>query len=234
MKVDRVKLYSLASYIRVRKVTEIRVWFMARQGGTQFLWWPDDGRWQPTDEHDNHSMVTETYLQDTLSAQFKTSQKATNTGFTPALTVNYRYFFLFWKKRKKKIKTDWALHTGFTQKYGMSPSWHLVSCVWCEFDSVGGSHFNVVWEMLLLLHKAVKQSFLSLVFMYAFIRTCFYTNTLARASAPALPMYALDGWKATSYIASSDFFLCAVTSCTHVLLSMFHKRMELSWLPDIK
>ncbi len=39
------------------------------------------------DEHDNHSMVTETYLQDTLSAQFKTSQKATNTGFTPALTL---------------------------------------------------------------------------------------------------------------------------------------------------
>ncbi len=103
MKVDRVKLYSLASYIRVRKVTEIRVWFMARQGGTQFLWWPDDGRWQPTDEHDNHSMVTETYLQDTLSAQFKTSQKATNTGFTPALIYSkLQIFFSFLKKTKQK------------------------------------------------------------------------------------------------------------------------------------
>ncbi len=105
MKVDRVKLYSLASYIRVRKVTEIRVWFMARQGRTQFLWWPDDGRWQPTDEHDNHSMVTETYLQDTLSAQFKTSQKATNTGFTPALIYSkLQLFFFFFEENTKRLK----------------------------------------------------------------------------------------------------------------------------------
>lgn len=54
------------------------------------------------DEHDNHSMVTETYLQDTLSAQFKTSQKATNTGFTPDLTYSkLQLFFLFLKKKKK-------------------------------------------------------------------------------------------------------------------------------------
>lgn len=69
------------------------------------------------DEHDNHSMVTETYLQDTLSAQFKTSQKATNTGFTPALTYSkLQIFFSFFEENKKKIKTDWALHTGFAKK----------------------------------------------------------------------------------------------------------------------
>lgn len=56
-----------------------------------------------------------------------------------------------------------------------------------------------------------------------------YTNTLARASAPALPMKALDGWKATSYMDSSDFFRWEVTSCTHVLLSRFHSRIEQSW-----
>lgn len=56
-----------------------------------------------------------------------------------------------------------------------------------------------------------------------------YINTLARASAPALPMNALDGWKATSYMDSSDFFRWEVTSCTHVLLSRFHSRIEQSW-----
>lgn len=56
-----------------------------------------------------------------------------------------------------------------------------------------------------------------------------YTNTLARASAPALPINALEGWKATSYMDSSDFFRWEVTSCTHVLLSRFHSRIEQSW-----
>lgn len=172
-------------------------------------------------------------LKHTYSTHYQLSSKPvkrlqTLVSLQLWFTVNYSYFFLFLKKTKKRLKLI-EHSTLASQKNGTSPSWHLVSCVWCEFDSVGRSHFNVVWEMLLLLHKAVKQSFLSLIFTYALIRTCFYTNTLARASAPALPMYALDGWKATSYMASSDFFLCAVTSCTHVLLSTFHKRMELSW-----
>ena len=56
-----------------------------------------------------------------------------------------------------------------------------------------------------------------------------HTNTLARASAPALPMKGWEGWKATSWMASSCFFLCAVISCTHVLLSSIHRRTEQSW-----
>lgn len=55
-------------------------------------------------------MVTETNLQDTLSAQFRTSQKATSTGFTPAyskLQVFFLFFFLaFFQETKIKIKTD--------------------------------------------------------------------------------------------------------------------------------
>lgn len=51
------------------------------------------------------------------------------------------------------------------------------------------------------------------------------TKTLARASAPALAMKALVGWKATSKMLSSNFFLCAVISCTHCLLSNCHSRM---------
>ena len=35
-------------------------------------------------------------------------------------------------------------------------------------------------------------------------------------------MYGLEGWKATSKMLSSNFFLCAVISWTHVLLSRFH------------
>lgn len=54
------------------------------------------------DEHDNHSMVIETYLQDTLSARFKTSQKATSTGFTPALTYSkLQLIFSFFEENKK-------------------------------------------------------------------------------------------------------------------------------------
>lgn len=57
------------------------------------------------DEHDNHSMVTETYLQDTLSAQFKTSQKATHTGFTPALTYSkLQLLFSFFFEETKILK----------------------------------------------------------------------------------------------------------------------------------
>lgn len=57
------------------------------------------------DEHDNHSMVTETYLQDTLSAQFKTSQKATHTGFTPALTYSkLQLLFSFFEETKRRLK----------------------------------------------------------------------------------------------------------------------------------
>lgn len=143
---------------------------MARQGGTGFLrcpWWRlmKTYWWMNIN---SHSMVTETNLQDTLSAQFRTSQKATSTGFTPAyskLQVFFLFFFLaFFQETKIKIKTDWALHTGFAKKETARPllgTWYSL-CVWCEFDTEGGSHFNVVWEMLLLLHKAVKQSFLSL------------------------------------------------------------------------
>lgn len=87
-------------------MTEIRVWFMARQGGSSGARMMV-GDNLLMDEHDNHSMVTETYLQDTLSAQFKTSQKATNTGFTPALTYSkLQLFFSFFEENKKKIKTD--------------------------------------------------------------------------------------------------------------------------------
>ena len=39
-------------------------------------------------------------------------------------------------------------------------------------------------------------------------------------------MYGLEGWKATSKMLSSNFFLCAVISCTHVLLSRFHSLSE--------
>lgn len=57
----------------------------------------------------------------------------------------------------------------------------------------------------------------------------FHTNTLARASAPALAMYGREGWNATSKILSSNFLRWAVISWTHVLLSRFHKRMLQSW-----
>lgn len=55
------------------------------------------------------------------------------------------------------------------------------------------------------------------------------TKTLARASAPALPMKGWVGWKATSWMASSCFFLCAVISCTQVRFSSVHSRTEQSW-----
>ncbi len=42
-------------------------------------------------------------------------------------------------------------------------------------------------------------------------------------------MKGCEGWKATSWMASSCFFLCAVISCTHVRLSSIHKRTEQSW-----
>ncbi len=43
-------------------------------------------------------------------------------------TVNYSYFFLFWRKQNKKIKTDWALHTGFAKNTACSPlgTWYRV------------------------------------------------------------------------------------------------------------
>ena len=47
--------------------------------------------------------------------------------------------------------------------------------------------------------------------------------------APALAIYGLDGWKATSKILSSNFFLWAVISCTHVLLSRFQSLRGGSW-----
>lgn len=56
-----------------------------------------------------------------------------------------------------------------------------------------------------------------------------HTNTLARASAPALAISALLGWQATAWMASSCFLRWAVISCTHVLLSRLHKRREQSW-----
>ena len=56
-----------------------------------------------------------------------------------------------------------------------------------------------------------------------------HTNTLAKASAPALAMYGFAGWNATACIDSSNFFRCAVISCTHVLLSKFHSLIEQSW-----
>lgn len=58
-----------------------------------------------------------------------------------------------------------------------------------------------------------------------------HTKTLASASAPALAMYGLLGWKATSNMLSSNFFLWAVISWTHCLLSSCHRRMLQSW-PD--
>ena len=54
------------------------------------------------------------------------------------------------------------------------------------------------------------------------------TKTLANPSAPALAMYGRFGWKATSYMASSNFFRCEVISWTHVLLSRFQRRIEQS------
>lgn len=56
-----------------------------------------------------------------------------------------------------------------------------------------------------------------------------HTNTLARASAPALAIYGLEGWNATSWMDSSNFFLWAVISCTQVLLSKFQSLIEQSW-----
>lgn len=56
-----------------------------------------------------------------------------------------------------------------------------------------------------------------------------HTNTLARASAPALAIYEAEGWKATEKMDSSNFFLWAVISCTQVLLSKFQRRIEQSW-----
>lgn len=56
-----------------------------------------------------------------------------------------------------------------------------------------------------------------------------HTKTLASASAPALAMYGLLGWKATSNMLSSNFFLWAVISWTHCLLSSCHRRMLQSW-----
>lgn len=56
-----------------------------------------------------------------------------------------------------------------------------------------------------------------------------HTKTLARASAPALAIRALLGWKATSWMASSCFLRWAVISCMQVLLSRFHSRREQSW-----
>ena len=60
----------------------------------------------------------------------------------------------------------------------------------------------------------------------------YYTKTFARASAPALAIYGLEGWKPTSKIASSNFFLWAVISCTHCLESSCQRRIEQSWLPE--
>ncbi len=42
-------------------------------------------------------------------------------------------------------------------------------------------------------------------------------------------MKGLVGWKATSKMLSSNFFRCAVISCTHVLVSRFHSRTLQSW-----
>lgn len=58
---------------------------------------------------------------------------------------------------------------------------------------------------------------------------CFQTKILASASAPALAIKGCEEWKATSWMASSCFFLWAVISCTHVLLSSIHRRTEQSW-----
>ena len=55
-------------------------------------------------------------------------------------------------------------------------------------------------------------------------RTSAYTKTFASASAPAEAMYGFEGWKATSKMLSSNFFRCAVISCTHVFVSRFHRR----------
>lgn len=60
------------------------------------------------------------------------------------------------------------------------------------------------------------------------------TNTLAKPSAPALAMYCLVGWKATSKMLSSNFLRCAVISWTHVLLSKFHNLIEQSCEPANK
>lgn len=62
-----------------------------------------------------------------------------------------------------------------------------------------------------------------------FAREASQTKTLANPSAPALAMYGRLGWKATPYIASSNFFRCEVISWTQVLLSRFQRRIEQSW-----
>lgn len=56
-----------------------------------------------------------------------------------------------------------------------------------------------------------------------------HTKTLAKASAPALAMNGLEGWKVTSCIDSSNFLRWEVISWTQVLLSRFHSRIEQSW-----
>ena len=60
-------------------------------------------------------------------------------------------------------------------------------------------------------------------------QTLYHTKTLANASAPALAKKGRDEWNATAYIDSSHFLRWDVISCTQVLLSKFHKRIELSW-----
>ena len=47
-------------------------------------------------------------------------------------------------------------------------------------------------------------------------------------------MYGLEGWKATSKMLSSNFFLCAVISWTHVLLSRFHSLKESPIIQEVE
>lgn len=70
---------------------------------------------------------------------------------------------------------------------------------------------------------------LNMCYTRLYYNYCTYTNTLTRLSAPALAIYASDGWNATSNIDSSNFFRWAVISCTQVLLSKFHILMDESW-----
>lgn len=78
------------------------------------------------------------------------------------------------------------------------------------------SHFSRFFHVYILLF---------LIYIYCIT----YTNTLASASEPALAINGLAGWNATSKMLSSNFLRCAVISCTHVLLSMFHNRILQSW-----
>ena len=120
-------------------------------------------------------------------------------------------------------------------------------------DSLGYSCLKFLWNFVNFFLLSLYLLVLSVTFeikSFMFLWLCFssssfqvvgngklilqeegwdYTNTFASASAPALAMKGLDGWKATSKMDSSNFLRCAVISWTHVFVSRFHNRTLQSW-----